>query len=99
MVRRNPHSSWRTFLRHQPLLRSRVPPHWGHNIGPVYRADIVIMPPLRSMLLISYWGRPKTISESVKRILPRMFYHLGIPGLPPFLIKSLSTTYKTSNHQ
>jgi hypothetical protein len=39
-------------------------------------------------LLISYWGRPKTISESVKRILPRMFYHLGIQGLPPFLIKS-----------
>lgn len=59
----------------------------GHDIDPEYRADIVIMPPLRSMLLISYWGRPKTISESVKRILPRMFYHLGIQGLPPFLIK------------
>lgn len=62
----------------------------GHDIDPEYRADIVIMPPLRSMLLISYWGRPKTISESVKRILPRMFYHLGIQGLPPFLIKILS---------
>ena len=53
----------------------------------MYRADIVIVPPLRAMLLISYWGRPKTISESVKRILPRMFYHLGIQGLPPLLIK------------
>ena len=57
-------------------------------MDPRYRADIVIVPPLRAILLISYWGRPKTISESVKRILPRMFYHLGILGLPPLLIKS-----------
>ena len=57
-------------------------------MGPVYRAHIRIVPPFRSMLLISYWGRPKTISESVKRILPRMFYYLGILGLPPLLIKS-----------
>src|SRR5579862_8650315 len=90
MPRRNPQSSWRTIRRHQPLFRSRDPPHLGHDIGPVYRADIVIVPPLRWRLLISYWGRPKTISESVKRILPRMFYHLGIQGLPPLLIRSRS---------
>jgi hypothetical protein len=35
-------------------------------------------------LLISNWGRPKTISESVKRILPRMFYQLGIWPAPAF---------------
>jgi len=56
----------------------------GHDIDPVYRADIVIVPPFRSMLLISYWGRPKMISESVKRILPRMFYQLGITVCPRF---------------
>jgi predicted RNase H-like HicB family nuclease len=41
------------------------------------------VPPLRAILLISYWGSPKRISESVKRILPRMFYHLGIRGAAP----------------
>src|SRR4051794_30572901 len=71
MVRRNPHSSWRTLLRHQPLWRRREPPQLGHDIGPVYRADIVIVPALRTMLLISYWGRPKTISESVKTYSPK----------------------------
>ena len=65
MPRRKPQSSWRTSRRHQPLLRSREPLHFGHEIDPEYRADIVIVPPLRAMLLISYWGKPKTISESV----------------------------------
>src|SRR5581483_1614439 len=88
MPRRKPQSSWRTVLRHQPLCRRREPPHLGHDIGPVYRADIVIVPPLRSILLISYWGRPKTISESVKTYSPKNVLPPWDQGLPPFLIKS-----------
>ena len=88
MPRRKPQSSCRTVLRHQPLFRRREPPQCGHDIGPVYRADIVIVPPLRSMSLISYWGRPKTISESVKTLSPKIVLPIWDQGLPPFLIKS-----------
>ena len=70
------------------MLRSRDPPHWGHEIGPLYRADILIVPPLRSILLISYRGRPKTISESVKTLSPKIVLPIWDHGLPPFLIKS-----------
>ena len=77
----NPSRHGGRVRRHQPLFRRREPPHLGHDIGPVYRADIVIVPPLRSMLLISYWGRPKTISESVKTYSPKNV-------LPPWRFKA-----------
>jgi len=35
------------------------------------------------MAVISYWGSPKTISESVKSFLPRLFYQPGIPMACP----------------
>ena len=28
----------------RPLFRNRVPPQWAHCIGPIYRADLFIMP-------------------------------------------------------
>src|SRR3982750_3038369 len=72
IARRDPQSSCRTVRRHQPLFRRRDPPQWGHDIGPVYRADIVMVLPFRSMLLISNRGRPKRISESVKTLSPKI---------------------------
>src|SRR5581483_4524888 len=95
MPRRKPQSSWRTILRHQPLCRRREPPHLGHDIGPVYWADIVIVPPLRSILLISYWGRPKTISESVKTYSPKNVTTLG-SGSAPVFDQEPSKTFITS---
>ncbi len=86
--RRKPQSSCRTVLRHQPLFRRRDPPHCGHDIGPVYRADIVIVPPFCVFAVISYWGRPKSISESVKALSPKIVLPIWDHGLPPQLIKS-----------
>jgi hypothetical protein len=41
------------------------------------------------MAVISYWGKPNKISESVKTLSPKIVLPTWDQGLPPLLIKSL----------
>jgi hypothetical protein len=70
------------------LWRKRELPHCGHDIGPVNRADIIIVPPFRSIAVTSYRGKPNKISELVKTLSPKIVLSIWDQGLPPFLIKS-----------
>jgi hypothetical protein len=43
-VAERPQSSWRIDRRTQPLPRSREPPQCTQDLGPVYRAEILMIP-------------------------------------------------------
>jgi hypothetical protein len=60
-----------------------------HN-GSMSQRHIVIVPPFLSMLLISYWGRPKRSQSRSNVFSQECFSTLGFRTCPPLLIKSRS---------